>query len=367
MKKWSLTLILVLLICLPLSGCRGTGEEAAPEKSPEQSVSLEETEEEQNSESPAPAESASGLPDSGDSEEETSLEPGETQMAAESLSQSGSESAFDVSTVSAYTGEPYVAVHGNEPYFTQSEITTTSFESYSELDSLGRCGVAFACVGQDLMPTEARGNIGMIQPTGWHSVKYDNVDGGYLYNRCHLLAYELTGENANEKNLITGTRYFNVTGMLPFENMVADYVKETDYHVMYRVTPIFEEDNLVAGGVLMEGWSVEDEGDGICFCVYVYNVQPGITIDYATGDSWLTDGTEETGTVPVTETETPQEDSSAGSGEEVTYILNTNTKKFHYPDCSSVSDMKESNREEFTGTRDEVIARGYSPCGNCKP
>ena len=168
-------------------------------------------------------------------------------------------------------------------------LTTTSFESYSELDSLGRCGVAYACASTDTMPTEERGTIGQIKPTGWHTVKYDCVDGKYLYNRCHLIGYQLTGENANTKNLITGTRYLNVEGMLPFENMVAEYVEETGNHVMYRVTPHFEGTNLLASGVQMEAYSVEDDGEGVCFNVYVYNAQPGITIDYKNGDSRLTE------------------------------------------------------------------------------
>lgn len=195
--------------------------------------------------------------------------------------------------IAAYSGSPYVTVNDNVPYFTDLDFSTQSFERYSDLDSLGRCGVAFANVCTDTMPTEARGAIGKVKPTGWHLVKYDFVDGKYLYNRCHLIGYQLTAENANEENLITGTRYLNVDGMLPFENMVADYVKETGNHVLYRVTPLFDGDNLVASGVLMEAESVEDKGSGVCFCVYCYNVQPGVTIDYATGDSRLTDGTEE--------------------------------------------------------------------------
>lgn len=185
-----------------------------------------------------------------------------------------------------YTGNPYVVINNNIPAFESKELTTESYEFYSELDSLGRCGYVVASVGTDLMPVEERGSIGQIKPSGWHTVKYDNVNGKYLYNRCHLIGYQLTGENANEKNLITGTRYMNIEGMLPFENMVADYVKETGNHCMYRVTPVFSGDNLVADGVYMEGYSVEDEGDGICFFVYVYNVQPGIVIDYATGESY---------------------------------------------------------------------------------
>lgn len=250
-----------------------------------------------------------------------------------------------------YSGAAYVAVNDNEPYFTQEEITDEAFETYSDLDALGRCGVTCASVGLELMPTEERGDIGSVKPTGWHTVKYDCVDGKYLYNRCHLIGYQLTGENANERNLITGTRYLNIEGMLPFENMVADYVEETENHVMYRVTPIYDGDNLVAGGVLMEGYSVEDEGAGICFCVYAYNVQPGVEIDYATGESWLAG-----------------EGSTSGSeSDEVTYILNTSSKKFHDPSCSGAEDIKESNKEVFTGSREELIAQGYTPCGRCKP
>lgn len=187
-----------------------------------------------------------------------------------------------------YSGEPYVILNNNLPDFTEEDKTTASFEIYGDLDSLGRCTTAYANVGYDLMPTEKRGNISSVKPTGWHSVQYDHVDGKSLYNRCHLIGFQLTGENANKKNLITGTRYLNVEGMLPFENMIADYVKETNNHVLYRVTPIFQEDYLVADGVQMEAWSVEDDGEGICFHVFAYNVQPGVSIDYATGESWLT-------------------------------------------------------------------------------
>ena len=187
--------------------------------------------------------------------------------------------------IPAYDGTPYVEVEENIPAFSDGELTTESFESYSELDDLGRCGVALACIGQDIMPTEERGSISRVKPTGWVQNQYDFVDGKSLYNRCHLIGHQLTGEDANWKNLITGTRYLNVDGMLPFENLVADYVKETDNHVLYRVTPIYEGDDLVASGVQMEAWSVEDEGDGVCFNVYVYNVQPGVIIDYATGEN----------------------------------------------------------------------------------
>lgn len=297
----------------------------------------------------------------------------------------GTASAFNAADVPAYSGEPYTAVNNNEPYFTSDNLTTEAFENYSELDALGRCGVAYANVCLETMPTEKRGSISEVKPTGWHSVKYDNVDGKSLYNRCHLIGYQLTAENANQQNLITGTRYLNVDGMLPFENMVADYVKETDNHVLYRVTPIFTGDNLVADGVLMEGYSVEDEGDGICFCVYAYNVQPGITIDYTTGDSWLSSekgnsdsssggnsavsqsAADKSGTQQAAvQTESVKETSApVSTGTE--YILNTNTKKFHYPSCSSVKQMKASNKKEYTGSRDDLIAQGYDPCKKCNP
>lgn len=213
------------------------------------------------------------------------------ELEAHQQSQEGAASADADSpeTIPPFSGDAYIAINGNVPFFVQEEITTESFEEYAELDGIGRCGVTMACIGIDIMPTEDRGDIGSVKPTGWHSVKYDIVEGKYLYNRCHLIGFQLAGENANKRNLITGTRYLNIEGMLPFENLVADYVQETENHVMYRVTPIFEGDDLVAQGVVMEGWSVEDEGEGVCFCVFAYNAQPGITIDYATGESWLTE------------------------------------------------------------------------------
>ncbi len=193
-------------------------------------------------------------------------------------------------TIPEYTGEPYVCINDNVPFFTEAEKNTDTFESYSELDDLGRCGVAFANVSRELMPTEKRGKIGSVKPSGWRQTKYEGLidsDPPFLYNRCHLIAYCLTAENANEKNLITGTHYMNVEGMLPFEEQVAKYLDRNDNHVLYRVTPVFEGDNLVASGVLMEAYSVEDDGEGISFCVYCYNVQPGVIIDYVTGASHL--------------------------------------------------------------------------------
>ena len=185
-----------------------------------------------------------------------------------------------------YSGQPYVVLEDNWPDFDVGDLTLEAFETYSELDALGRCGPAYANICLEIMPTEPRGDIGQVKPSGWQTAKYDCVDGKYLYNRCHLIGYQLAGENANRKNLITGTRYMNVEGMLPFENMVDDYVENTGNHVLYRVTPVFEGANLVASGVQLEAFSVEDEGEGVCFNVYVYNVQPGVGIDYATGESW---------------------------------------------------------------------------------
>ncbi len=274
--------------------------------------------------------------------------------------------AFDLNSIPAFNGIPYVVINDNNPYFTPDEITTESYEYYSQLDSLGRCGVTVACIGIDIMPTEERGEIGSVKPTGWHSVKYDCVDGKYLYNRCHLIGFQLAGENANVQNLITGTRYMNVDGMLPFENMIADYVKETNNHVMYRVTPIFNGDNLLANGVLMEAYSVEDSGDGILFNVFCYNAQPGVSIDYETGESSLNETATEADQ-PEQEENIQNNDNGGNSDGGATYILNTNTKKFHYSSCSSVNQMNESNKQEYTGNRDDLITQGYEPCKRCNP
>lgn len=282
--------------------------------------------------------------------------------------------AADLASIPSYTGSPYTVLNDNVPEFTEEELSLDSFESYSELDSLGRCGTAFANIGQELMPVEERGKIGQVRPSGWHTRKYDCVDGKYLYNRCHLIGYQLTAENANEENLITGTRYMNVEGMLPFEDMTADYIRETGNHVLYRVTPLYNGDDLVASGVQMEAQSVEDEGQGVLFNVYCYNVQPGVGIDYRTGDSW-----EEEEGISVQETPefsgekgealsaSDQEIAAEKSTGETTYILNVNSGKFHLPDCRSVNQMKEKNKMEITGTRDELVQQGYSPCQNCNP
>ena len=257
--------------------------------------------------------------------------------------------SLSLSEIPEFDGTPYAVLTGNVPDFSDKDLVAQAFEAYSELDALNRCGTAIACVGISLMPTEERGSIGQVKPTGWQTVKYEIVDGKYLYNRCHLIGFQLTGENANECNLITGTRYLNVEGMLPFENMVADYVKETGNHVLYRVTPHFIGDELVCRGVQIEAMSVEDAGRGICFNVYAYNVQPGIDIDYATGQSALAGSKTE------------------GSQIDKSYVLNTNSKKFHLPGCESAVEMKESNRMEYHGDRRDLIEQGYVPCGSCKP
>lgn len=276
----------------------------------------------------------------------------------------GSQIAEDfdlaVADIPAYSGSPYAVIGDNVPAFAEEELTAEAYEVYSDLDSLGRCGPAEACLGQELMPTGERGSIGQVKPSGWHTVKYDWVDGKYLFNRCHLIGYQLADENANEKNLITGTRYMNVEGMLPFENLTADYIRETNNHVMYRVTPVFEGNNLVAAGVRMEAWSVEDDGAGVCFDVYVYNSQPGVIIDYATGESREDpDGLQDSASGMA-------EDSGA-EAEQQEYILNTSSGKFHLPACSGAKRMQKKNREVYQGSREDVIAMGYEPCKSCNP
>lgn len=256
--------------------------------------------------------------------------------------------SVDLAAIPDYSGQPYVTLEENQPDFTLEDFTLDPFETYSRLDYLGRCGPACANVCIDTMPTEERESISEVEPTGWVNRPYDFVDGEYLYNRCHLIGFQLTGENANERNLITGTRYMNVEGMLPFENLVADYVASTGNHVLYRVSPVFEGDNLVASGVQMEAISVEDEGEGVCFNVYVYNVQPGVVIDYATGENWL-------------------DEAALSDGEVHQYVLNTNSRRFHLPDCPSVADTKPENRQDYEGTRELLIAQGYQPCGSCNP
>ena len=257
--------------------------------------------------------------------------------------------SFSLSDIPEFSDEPFVVLYENQPEFTDEDITVNSYEYYSQLDALGRCGYAMACIGTDIMPAQDRESISSVKPSGWVQAQYDWVDGESLYNRCHLIGFQLTGENANELNLITGTRYCNVEGMLPFENMVADYVKETENHVLYRVTPVFSEKELVARGVQMEAWSVEDNGEGICFNVYVYNNQPGVMIDYLTGNSW------------------PEDAEIVVTGEETSYILNTSSRKFHNADCGQGQEIRDNNKELFTGSKDDLVKRGYDPAKCCNP
>lgn len=277
-------------------------------------------------------------------------QPASVQSAAEDTA----SAVYTMANLPDYSGSPYVELNGNQPKFDESQFNTDSYEFYTDLDQLGRCGACYANIGQDLMPTEERGSISSVHPSGWVQTEYDCVDGKNLYNRCHLIGFQLTGENANEHNLITGTRYLNVDGMLPFENQVADYIRDTGHHVLYRVTPDFRDSELVARGVEMEAASVED--DTIRFHVYCYNVQPGVIIDYATGESQLADSDASAAEAPAAT------DDEAGH-----YILNTRNKKFHLPDCSSVADMNPENKEDYTGFRSDLIQQGYDPCGRCKP
>ena len=290
---------------------------------------------------------------------------------------------FTLAMVPECSGNAYVDINDDVPFFSEDELTEEIFQEYWPLDELGRCTGAFACIGPGSLPTGARESAGMIEPTGWQSVKYESIDGGYLYNRCHLIGYQLTGQSVNERNLITGTRYMNMEGMLPFENSVQMYVEGTGNHVLYRVRPYYNGDDLLAAGVLMEAKSIEDPL--VQFCAFCYNVQPGIEIDYATGFSKANETTDseevlaivsdpETGdSESVTrsaedETITDEdEEEDSEESEEITYVMNTNTKKFHKPYCSSVKDIKDKNKRETTMSREEIISQGYTPCKRCNP
>ena len=302
--------------------------------------------------------------------------------------------AVSLSDIEKYRGIPFVLLNDNMPSFSVKDLVTTPYVKFSKLDRLGRTGAGMACLGKETLPSEARGQIGDIRPSGWHTVRYDDlIEDRFLYNRCHVLAYQLTGDNATPENLFTGTRYLNIDTMLFFENKVADYLAELETnHVIYRVTPVYDGNNLVASGVQMEAFSVEDQGKGVCFNAFVYNVQPGVLINYADGGSQRDAGydpesvvsataaysrqagpeilTLESYTGPEDSTLTrsiPEDISETAAENTVNYILNKNTKKFHYPSCSSVSDMKEKNKEYFSGTREEAISRGYKPCKRCNP
>ena len=281
--------------------------------------------------------------------------------------------AYVAANPAADSGD-YVEIDGDTPSFTADDATTEAFESFSPLDALGRCGAAYACLGPETLPTEARDDISEVHPSGWVQNDYDFVEGESLYNRSHLIAHCLSGQNANEQNLITGTRHFNADVMEPIEAMVLDYIEQTGNHVLYRVTPVFEGDELVARGVQIEALSMEDGGQGVSLNVYLRNIQPGVAIDYATGDNWA-DGTvaEDDGgaRAETAGTATADGQTAAASSNDtpttVTYVVNTNTGKFHYPSCPSVQKIKDKNRMDTDLTRDELIAQGYVPCKNCNP
>lgn len=294
-----------------------------------------------------------------------------TQKADKNDSVGDGNSKAVLSKIPDYSGSPYVVINDNIPSFNKYELVTKGYETYASLDSLGRCGGAVASCGREIMPkaNEERGSISSVKPSGWVQAQYDCVSGKYLYNRCHLLGWQLSAENANKRNLITGTRYMNTEGMLPFENMVADYIRETNNHVAYRVTPIYDGSDLVATGVQMEAYSVEDDGEGICFNVFCYNVQPGVEIDYSTGKSW-SDGSSETTkkyvAVPVETTERYVEENNIPVSYD-TYVYSVNSDKFHYPSCRYAKQIKPSNYCEYTGSRQDMINKGYTPCKNCSP
>ena len=282
----------------------------------------------------------------------------------------GTAKPVDLSSIPAYSGNAYVTINNNKPSFSSAELTTKGYEKYSSLDSLNRCGVAIASCGKEIMPgaNEERGSISSIKPSGWNQAKYEGISGGWLWNRCHLIGWQLSAENANRENLITGTRYMNISGMLPFENMVADYIRETGNHVAYRITPIYAGNNLVCSGVQMEAYSIEDNGDGIEFNVYCYNVQPGININYADGSSSSINGASTNETQkPTVQPDDKTENNNDNIHGSSTYVLNTNTKKFHYPSCGSAKKIATKNYAESNESRDSLIAQGYSPCGNCDP
>ena len=396
--KTLITLILMVMLVLHAAGC-GQNEASEAGEQPgtasvgatvaaETGLGLDEAQ--------ADAETQSAQ-DEAQTAAETRTAQEAAQAAAETRSEQDEATEFDLSMVPAYSGTAYADINEDIPFFTEEEMTTEPFQEYWPLDDMGRCTGAYACVGPETLPTEKRGEISSVKPSGWHTVKYDGIDGNYLYNRCHLIGYQLTGQNAEEKNLITGTRYMNTQGMLPFEESVYMYVEGTGNHVMYRVRPYFDGDDLLAKGVLMEARSVEDPL--VQFCAFCYNVQPGVEIDYATGDSTGPEftggadkgGDDKNGVSGSGQSGSGQntEKSQAGADQvqeigadpatdgtqaedreihkEVTYIVNTNSGKFHRPSCDSVHDMSEKNRLESTDDRETLIERGYVPCKRCKP
>ena len=385
-----LAILLAFLCVTPLAGCTSKtdyGQYTAEPGSEYQTAQNDSADSESSSASSSSSGSATNSSNSSASASSSTTE-GAVSVSAEQGEQPS------LAEIPEFEGEPYIEVNYNEPSFTEEEKSSSSFESYSDLDYEGRCGTAFALVGEETMPTEKRESISEVKPTGWQSVRYDFVEGESLYNRCHLLGFQLTGENANEENLITGTRYLNTEGMLPFKDEIDSYVDETNNHVLYRVTPLFYEDELVARGVHMEAYSVEDEGAGVSFNVYCYNVQPGVGIDYETGNDWKDPSTADFDDKPSqhssinkgqnkgqnqdqnlnqyqsqnqssNQAQDNHQSSSANQAQD--YVLNTNSKKFHYPWCDSVTTMSNRNKETFYGTREDLVNEGYEPCGACNP
>ena len=279
---------------------------------------------------------------------ESTVPSEETEPEADAQPQISQPPFIDPDTIAEWDGEPCLIVDGNIPGFTQGDLTDDPYQFNSPLDGLGRCGFAVACIDRSLLCNGEREALASVTPSGWANREYDFIDGGYLYNRCHLLGFQLTGSQADERNLITGTRYMNVNGMLPYENKVADHVRKNDHHVLYRVTPRFRAEELVCRGVQMEAYCVECGNDEpFMFHVFCYNVQPGVVIDYETGENTLVEllfGTEKHH-----------------------YVLNTSSKKFHDPACENAQSISEKNREEVYCTREELIYWQYAPCGVCRP
>ena len=343
-RKWLISVLSVFLVfMLVLSGCSGVDKENNVE------------------DSLPPQETSEGT--------EIILPSDNTEAITSELEESNSDDSNrnNEFVIPVYTGIEVVQINDNIPAFQVIAENTEDYVKFSEQDSLGRCGVAEGYIGPDILPTEERGSIGMIKPSGWQTVKYSFIDGKYLYNRCHLIAYELCGVNDDTRNLITGTRHLNLDGMLNIEDQVCWYVRNSGNHVRYRVTPWYEGDNLVAAGVQIEARSVEDGGAGICLNVFCFNVQPGVVIDYSTGESYAETTCDDQPSAEITRSVIEAEPDTFVPSDGVTYVLNTNTYRFHLPDCQSVQDMNEKNREEFFGTREELIEDGYIPCGRCNP
>lgn len=361
-QKLKSLLSILCLVAVLLSSFAGCGSEQSDETTTE---IIETTIESQITENETEA-----ITDSSETEKAEEKTEKETQKVNKPDSVGDDNSKAVLSEIPEYSGRPYVVINDNIPSFNKYELTTKGYETYASLDKFGRCGGAVASCGREIMPKpeEERGSISAVKPSGWVQAQYDSVSGKYLYNRCHLIGWQLSAENANKRNLITGTRYMNTEGMLPFENMVADYIRETDNHVAYRITPVYDGNDLVAKGVQMEAYSVEDDGEGICFNVFCYNVQPGVKIDYTTGRSRASESNKETTKKPVvvqTTREYVEETQKTVSYD--TYVYSSKSDKFHYTSCRYAKTIKAENYCEYTGTRQDMINKGYSPCKNCNP